>query len=63
MVFPTQMVMLQLVPYVAEKGLVIKAFYEDGNLVMKKNHPLAIYGGIFVIVMNAKKNQLMMMIN
>ena len=33
------------------------------NLVMKENHPLAIYGGIFVIVMNAKKNQLMMMIN
>ena len=23
------------------------------NLVMKENHPLAIYGGIFVIVMNA----------
>ena len=33
------------------------------NVVMKENHPLAIYGGIFVIVMNAKKNQLMMMIN
>ena len=30
MVFPTQMVMLQLVPYVVEKGLVIKAIYEDG---------------------------------
>ena len=33
------------------------------NLVMKENHPLAIYGGIFVIAMNAKKNHLMMMIN
>ena len=33
------------------------------NLVMKENHPLAIYGGIFVIMINAKKNQLMMMIN
>ena len=33
------------------------------NLVMKENHPLAIYGGIFVIAMNDKKNQLMMMIN
>ena len=31
MVFPTQMVMLQLVPYVAEKGLVIKEIYEDGK--------------------------------
>ena len=33
------------------------------NLVIKENHPLAIYDGIFVIAMNAKKNQLMMMIN
>ena len=33
------------------------------NLVMRENHPLAIYGEIFVIAMNAKKNQLIMMIN
>ena len=33
------------------------------NLVIKENHPLAIYDGIFVIAMNAKKNQLIMMIN
>ena len=33
------------------------------NLIMKENHPLAIYGEIFVIAMNAKKNQLIMMIN
>ena len=30
---------------------------------MKENHPLAIYGEIFVIAMNANKNQLIMMIN
>ena len=33
------------------------------NLIMKENHPLAIYGEIFVTAMNAKKNQLIMMIN
>ena len=30
-VFPTQMAMLQPVPYVGEKGLIIKAFCEDGK--------------------------------
>ena len=30
-VFPTQMAMLQPIPYVAEKDLVIKAFCEDGK--------------------------------
>ena len=30
-VFPTHMAMLQPVPYVVEKGLVIKAFCEDGK--------------------------------
>ena len=30
-VFPTQMAMLQLVPYIGEKGLVIKVFCEDGK--------------------------------
>ena len=29
------------------------------NLAMKANHPLAIYGGIFVIVLNAKKKKLL----
>ena len=30
-VFPTQMAMLQPIPYVVEKGLVIKAICEDGK--------------------------------
>ena len=32
------------------------------SLAMKANHPLAIYGGIFVIVLNAKKKKLLMKI-
>ena len=46
-----------------KKVLQLKYFVKMENLVMKENHPLAIYGGIFVIMINAKKNQLMMMIN
>ena len=46
-----------------KKVLQLKHFVKMENLVMKENHLLVIYGGIFVIVMNAKNNQLMMMIN
>ena len=58
-VFPTQIAMLQPVTYVWEDGLKINAFCEYGKQAMKANHPLAIYGEIFVIVLNVEKKKLL----
>ena len=54
-VFPIQIAMLQPVSYVCENGLKIKAFEKMESLVMKVNHLLVTYGGIFVIVLIAEK--------
>ena len=58
-VFPTQIAMLQPVSYVGEDGLQIKAFREDGKLVMKGDHPQVTYGGTFVIVLTARRKKVL----
>ncbi|XP_065628735.1 uncharacterized protein LOC136067169 [Quercus suber] len=54
-VFPNQMAMLQLVSYVGENGLKIKAFGKDGKPCYEGKSLFATYGGMFVIVLTAKK--------
>ena len=56
--FPTQIAMLQPVSYVCEDGLKMH-FVKTKSLVMKANHLLATYGGIFVTVLNVEKKKLL----
>ena len=58
-IFPTQIAMLQPMSYVCEDGLKIKAFRKMENLFMKENRLLVIYGGIFVIMLIAKRKRLL----
>jgi len=51
--------MLQPVSYVWEDGLKIKAFREDGKPCYEGNRLLVTYGGIFVIVLIAKRKRLL----
>ena len=40
-------------------ALKLMHFVKMESLAMKENHPLAIYGGIFVIMLNVEKKKLL----